>query len=163
MKEEERRKKEEQKEDERRKREEQKEEERRKKDEEKRLKEEAEKMKSRKTAENFAKFFERKAEAARKDAVDNDDEEVESYFMSFQVKDGMKLAPTTRRTLKATDKSTLERQLFSNVSSKSLYLAELKTGKRAVGRSVKTWQPADDEAAAVAANDEEDVQILGEY
>lgn len=149
------------KEEERRKREEQKEEERRKKEEEKRLREEADKLKNRRTAENFAKFFERKTDVTKKDATENVEEVKETNFMSFQVKDGMKLAPTTRRTLLSNDKMNLERRLFSNAVPKSLYLAELKSGKREVGQSPRTWQPIDDEQQVTANNDEEDVQILG--
>lgn len=147
---------------ERKRREEQREEERRKKDEEKRMKEEAELKKSRKHAEHFAKFFERKTDSAKKEAIAENDDEVMN-FKKFQVKQGMKLAPIIRRKLLAGDKKALERQLTSTAPAaavNNLYLAELKTGQREVGRSGKTLLPVDDEPQE-GGSDDDDVQMLG--
>lgn len=155
---EDRKRKEEQREDERRKREELKEEERRKREDEKRSKDEAEQQKMRKTAQAFAKFFVAKKTDGKTDNEQGDrvEEQKTSNFVSFQVKENMKVAPTTRRTLASDERSTLEGNLFAGAPWN--YLKELKMGKRDPFKSGKTWTVNDEEQTAA---DGDEVQILG--
>lgn len=144
---------------ERRKKEEQKEEERKKKDEEKRLKEQAEQIKNRKTSEAFVKFFVPKKTDAKADtdANVNDDSVQIQNFMSFQVKDDMKVAPVTRRTLTPTVRTQLENNLCSiAVNTENLYLAQLKNGTHIPHQTGKTWLLDDDTESA-----EDELYIMG--
>lgn len=157
-KEEERKRKEEQKEEERRKREEQKELDRKRKEEEKRLKEEAEQNKYKKSSEAFVKFFvPKKVDAkAEIDPVEKMETELVQNFMSFQVKDDMKIAPITRRTLNMDERSAFDGQMSSNINEDSLYLKQLKKKEIVARKSGRTYQAGNDEK-----EDDDDICFIG--
>lgn len=120
-----------------------KEEERLKKEQEKRLKEEMEQNKNRKTAEAFVKFFVPKKNDVKPD-IDNeqlDQAQSTTLFMSFEVKEGMKVAPVIRRQLEDKQRAELENNIKNQtkVKASQLYLAELKRGDRQSLSGGKTW------------------------
>lgn len=136
--------------------EQQKEEERLKKEQEKRLKEEQEVIKNRKTAAAFVKFFVPKKTDG--DAEPQDQMQSTHLFKSFQVKEGMKVAPVIRRQLEQEPRAELEKGLGNPAQAErsQLYLAELKRGDRQPQRRGKTWVAEE----AVETND--DLFIIGE-
>lgn len=121
---------------------------------------EAEHNKNRKTAEAFAKFFVPKKVDNKSDSNElgevTDCEQVPRTFMSFQVKDDMKMAPVIRRTLNHNERLTFEHVLSSGFSSNGLYLEQLKNSMFAPRKSVRTWPDDDDEKSS---ND--DLFIIG--
>lgn len=160
QKEDERRRKEEQKEEERKRKEEQKEEERRKKDEEKRMKSEFEQSKLKKTSAAFVKFFVPK----KSDGNDGDKSEKSDTvqpcgaFMSFQIKEDMKIAPLTRRAFSEHDKLDLEQSMAKELAVSKLYVAMLKNKRFQPGKSARTW--IDDEYDSKSMNSD-DIFIIG--
>lgn len=137
-----------------------KEEERKKKDEEKRQKIEAEQNKDRKTKEAFFKFFVPKKVDNKTETNDNDMkmdvDQANQTFMSFQIKDDMKLAPVTRRTMNDDERSKLEEMLASNASKHNLYVSQLKNHSIIPRKTTRTWQDDDDDKSS---ND--DLFIIG--
>lgn len=156
----ERRRKEEQKEEERKRKEEQKEEERRKKDEERRAKSEFEQNKLKKTSAAFVKFFvPKKSDGTDGDKCEKSDTDQPCRaFMSFQIKEDMKIAPITRRHFSEQDKSGMERSISNGLSKAQLYVATLKNKAFAPGKSARTW--IDDEYDAKSMNSD-DLFIIG--
>lgn len=129
-----------------------KEEERKKKEDEKRQKLEAEQNKNRKTAEAFAKFFVAKKVESKSD-LNEIGEQLDSIqmpqtFMSFQVKDDMKIAPATRRTLNYDERLSFEKLLSSGIGPDDLYLKQLRNNKFAPRKSSRTWADDDDEKSS---------------
>lgn len=85
-------------------------------------------------------------------------DQVPQKFMSFQVKEDMKMAPINRRMLNHEERSTLE-SLFSpelpSTSKSSMYLSELKNNTPR--KSTRTWLDDDDEKSSNA----DDLFIMG--
>lgn len=156
----ERRRKEEQKEEERKRKEEQKEEERRKREEEKRTKTEFEQNKLKKTSAAFVKFFvPKKSDGTDGEKCDKSDTEQPCRaFMSFQIKEDMKIAPLIRRAFSDHDKSKLEQSMSSELAVSKLYVATLKNRAFTPGKSARTW--IDDEYDAKSMNSD-DLYIIG--
>lgn len=130
-----------------------KEEERKKKEDEKRQKMEAEQNKNRKTAEAFVKFFvpkkvENKSESSEQgEHVDSD--QMQQPFMSFQVKEDMKMAPIIRRTLNSDERSSFEQHLQSSgIPKDDLYLSQLKRNMFSPRKNFRTWADDEDEKAS---------------
>lgn len=138
-----------------------KEEERKKKDDEKRQKIEAEQNKNRKTAEAFVKFFVPKKVENKSALNENDEkmdiEQVPQMFMSFQVKEDMKMAPVTWRTLNNAERSAFEHIMMSENSSVDLYLSQLKSEIFVAKRTTRTWQDDEDDKSSNA----DDLFIIG--
>ncbi|XP_055309206.1 chromatin assembly factor 1 subunit A-like [Sitodiplosis mosellana] len=149
-----------------------KEEERKKREDEKRQKIEAEQNKHRKTAEAFVKFFVPKKVENKCESNENDEKmdlyQVSQMFMSFQVKEDMKMAPVTRRTLNGTERSTLEQSLTSNNSSVNLYLAQIKSDAFVAKKTARTWQDDEDDKCSnaddlfIIEEDGQGVQLIKE-
>lgn len=160
------------KEDERRQKEEerrQKEEEKRQKEEEKRLREEADKLKSRKTAEKFVNFFvPKKTDANKRENAENLDSDKVQTFMSFQVKEDMKVAPPTRRSLLTDEKTLLDEKISAtnDAALNELYLMELKQSSREIRKCGKTWitEEGEEEDEDTYSNAlDNDVLIIGNF
>lgn len=130
-----------------------KEEERKKKEEEKRQKMEAEQNKNRKTAEAFVKFFvpkkmDNKFETSEQ-GENMDCDQVPQTFMSFQVKEDMKMAPIIRRTLNSDERSSFEQYLMSTgISKDNLYLSQLKHNMFSPRKMFRTWADDEDEKSS---------------
>lgn len=139
-----------------------KEEERKKREEEKRQKIEAEQNKNRKTVEAFVKFFVPKKVDSKADSNDYDEkmdvEQVPQTFMSFQVKDDMKMAPVTRRHLSREERSNFDHLISSDNPSNELYLAKIRNNTFVPRKTGRTWQDDDDEKCS---ND--DLFVIGNY
>lgn len=139
------------------------EEERKKKEDEKRQRVEAEQIKNRKTVEAFAKFFVPKKVENRNELNENDEnmdvDRISQIFMSFQVKDDMKLAPVTRRTMNNIERSKLENFIKSDTSSVNLYLSQLTNNAFVPKKTARTWQ--DDEEDKCSNCD--DLFVIGNF
>lgn len=138
-----------------------KEEERKKKDDEKRQKIEAEENKKRKTAKAFAKFFvpkkvENKSDANELDEHHMDGAQMPQIFKSFQLKEYMKMAPVTRRTMNCDERSTFAHTLSSGISENDLYLSQLKRNMFAPRKSGRTWPDDDDDKSS-----DDDLFVIG--
>lgn len=122
---------------------------------------EAEKLKNRKTSAAFKKFFVPKKVDGKTGEISNeiDPDQAQQKFMSFQVKEGMKMAPICRRTLNNNEKSTLEKYISSTVSPSTLYLAELKENKFMPRKSTRTLQDDEDEKCS----NDEDIFVIGKF
>lgn len=140
-----------------------KEDERKKKEDEKRQKMEDEQNKNRKTVEAFAKFFVPKRVENKNETHPNDEnmdvEQTPQMFMSFQLKEGMRMAPVTRRTLKSDEKTSFERTISSEISSVKLYLTQLKKNAFLPKKSTRTLQDDEDEKCS----NSDDLLIIGNY
>lgn len=166
-----------QKSEEKRRREEQKEEERRKKEEEKRNKEIEEEQKRKKAAQAFTKFFKVGAKTEEdKSAADvtagngglqqsSADivavDAVNRYFMPFQVKGDMKLAPTVRRVLNGDAKSALDKVLLEKTQPETvpvLYLKSLNTKSHVPLKGAKTLISSE----ASDGDSDDDLMVVGE-
>ncbi|XP_043259612.1 chromatin assembly factor 1 subunit A-like [Colletes gigas] len=117
-----------------------KDEERKKREEEKRKKEEekleAERRKQ-KAASNFTSFFVAKKQEK---SVEEETTTEAKYFMPFEVKADMKLAPICRRALNEQEKSSLDEKHDKGDAGKSdLYISEIKSKKLVPRKSTKTW------------------------
>lgn len=92
---------------------------------------------------------------------DNDEnmdfDQISQMFMSFQLKEGMKMAPITRRLLKKNEKTSLERSLSSENPSVELYLSQLKKHTFLPRKSVRTLQDDEDEKCSNG----DDLLIIG--
>lgn len=134
-----------------------KEEERKKKEDEKRQKMEAEQNKNRKMAEGFAKWFVPKKIDNKIESNELGGENLDcaqmppQTFMSFQVKEDMKMAPITRRTMNADERSSFEHLLSSGMPKADLYVSQLKHSMFAPRKSSRTWADDEDEKSS---NDE---------
>lgn len=124
------------------------------------MKAEAEQSKLTKTSQAFVKFFVPK----KSDAKPGDSENIEKTnteqtqaFMSFQVKDDMKIAPLTRRSFNSQLKYNLEQQMSKNADSSQLYLAQLKNNAIVPKKSCRTWLDDDNEKSV----DSDDLFVIG--
>lgn len=136
-----------------------KEEERKKREDEKRQKMEAEQNKNRKTAEAFFKFF-KKVESkpdSNEQGENMDADQVPQTFVSFQVKDNMKMAAVNRRTLNREERTTLDNFISSDIPSADLYLTQLKNNAIAPRKTVRTLPSDDDDKS----NNADDLFIMG--
>lgn len=86
-----------------------------------------------------------------------DIEHVPQTFMSFQVKDDMKIAPVNRRRMNHAERSTFEDLISSEVSSTELYLEQFKKNKFAPRKTGRTWSDDDDDKSSNA----DDLFIIG--
>lgn len=122
---------------------------------------EAEQNKNRKTVEAFAKFFVPKKIENKTDLNENDDKldfpQVSPMFMSFQVKEDMKMAPLARRTLNDSERLKLEQFLALNSSSVDLYLDQMKSCSFIAKKTMRTWQEDEDDKCSNA----DDLFIIG--
>lgn len=113
---------------------------------------EAEQNKSRKEAEAFAKFFvAKKVENKPEPNVQGeqmDCDQMSRTFMSFQVKDDMKMAPIIRRILNPEERSSLEHLLSSNIPEDNLYLSQLKRNMFSPRKNSRTWPDDEDEKSS---------------
>lgn len=152
----------EQKKEEKRKRDEQMEEERRKKEEEKRKKELEEELKKKRASQAFTKFFKmgpktEEEPPATADAPKAAEEVTHQYFMPFEVKGDMKLAPTVRRPFLGNAKSTLDEHLKKTVEPGFCYLKLLKTKKHVPLKGAKTYSSSD------STDSEDDLMVVGKW
>lgn len=131
------------KEEDRRKREEAKEEEKRKKEEEKL----ADERKKQKAASTFVSFFVPKKQEAK--AVEETDIGA-CNFKPFEIKAYMKVAPICRRTLSDEEKEFFDKLGDCTIVGK-LYLDEIRSDKKKIRRSPRTWP----------FEDRDDVVVLG--
>lgn len=80
--------------------------------------------------------------------------------MSFQVKEGMKVAPIMRRMLNTNERTDLEKIVLSKPTATSeLYLSELKTNKIMPRKYGRTLQDDDDEKCS----NDDDIFVIGEF
>lgn len=141
---------------------EEKEEKLRKKEEEKKKMEEereAKQSKMLKTSAAFVKFFVPKKVGDKMD-VDGYEDKVnpdQQTFMSFQVKEGMKMAPLMRRLLNSDERTTLDKTLQSDTNASELYLSQLKTNKFIPRKAGRTVQDDEDEKCS----NDDDIFIIG--
>lgn len=136
-----------------------KEEERKKREDEKRQKMEAEQNKNRKTAEAFFKFFKKVENKpdSNEQGEKMDADQVPQTFVSFQVKDNMKMAAVNRRTLNREERTTLDNFISSDIPSADLYLTQLKNNAIAPRKTVRTLPSDDDDKS----NNADDLFIMG--
>lgn len=112
-----------------------------------------------KTKAAFANFF-----VTKKSGDNNEDKKVEgsSKFMPFEVKSDMRLAPVNRWALSEDDKLKFDETFQKQESGCKLYLDELKTGEKQVGKSCRTWSPTeteqDDDVVIVETNVGESIE-----
>lgn len=120
---------------------------------------EAEQNKNRKTAEAFCKFFKKvENKCDSNEQSDNMDvDQVPQTFVSFQVKENMKIAPVNRRTLNHDERSSLETFISSEVQPTDLYLKQLKKNTVVPRRCGRTWADEDDDKSSNA----DDLFIMG--
>lgn len=142
-KEEQKKKEREEKEEQKRKEREEKEEQKRKEREEKEMKKQQEIDKDKKKLEKesaaFVNFFvSRKSTGAEKKP---EEKEISSFFMPFEIKADMRLAPIIRQNLSEDQKQTLTKKL-EDQDDTELYLKNLKN--RQIRKSQKTWPVEDD-------------------
>lgn len=95
------------------------------------------------------------------DSNENDEnmdiEQIPRTFMSFQVKDDMKIAPVTRRNLNSDERLHLDHFIFSDPPSTTSYLSELKNNTIVPRKTGRTWQDDDDEKCSNA----DDLFVIG--
>lgn len=135
-----------------------KEEERKKREDEKRQKIEAEQNKNRKTSEAFCKFFQKKENKMDLSEL-GDNMDIDQTFVSFQVKDNMKIAPVNRRTFKQNERTLFENVISMDVTppKTDLYLAQLKKNLYVPHKCGRTWPDDDDDKSSNA----DDLFIMG--
>lgn len=158
-----------------RRKEELKEEERRKKEDEKRAKELEEELKRKKAAQAFTKFFKvgnaddkingsgTGSAAGQQPPAEEEVVEVSNqYFMPFEVKGDMKLAPTVRRVFNSKAKGALDKVLQGESPTASttpeLYLKSLKTKSHVPLKGSKTWIVSD----SSDDDSEDELMVVGE-
>lgn len=86
-----------------------------------------------------------------------DIEQIPRTFMSFQVKDDMKIAPITRRNLNSVERSHLDNFISSDPPSTTSYLSELNNNTIVPRKTGRTWQDDDDEKFSNA----DDLFVIG--
>lgn len=91
--------------------------------------------KKQKAASNFASFFVSKKQEIRSTEEENIVEV--KYFMPFEIKTDMKVAPVCRRTLNQEEKLFLDEKC--NVWQSDLYLDDIKKQNNVPRNSHKTW------------------------
>lgn len=110
---------------------------------------EAEQNKNRKEAQAFAKFFVAKKVENKSEPNEHGEQlncdQMPSTFMSFQVKDDMKIAPIIRRTLNSDERSSFEHLLSSDIPKDDLYLSQLKRNIFSPRNYPRTWPDDEDE------------------
>lgn len=113
---------------------------------------EAEQNKNRKQAEGFAKFFVPKKVENKSESNELGKhlkcDQMPKIFMSFQVKEDMKMAPITRRTLNADERSSFEHLFSSVIPKEDLYLPQLKRNMFAPRKGSRTWPDDEDEKSS---------------
>lgn len=121
----------------------------------------AEQSKIRKTSEAFVKFFVPKKSDGKitEDTTEEKtrSEQPQQQFMSFQVKEGMKMAPVMRRLLNDEERTSLEKIIADKPAAPELYLSQLKSNKiipRIFGR---TLQDDEDEKCS----NDDDLFVIG--
>lgn len=123
----------------------------------------AEQSKIRKTSEAFVKFFvPKKGDGnAAEDTTEEKSrsEQRQQHFMSFQVKEGMRMAPVMRRLLNDEDRMSLEKIIVEKPEAPELYLSQLKNNKIIPRKCGRTLQDDDDEKCS---NDDE-LFVIGTY
>lgn len=124
---------------------------------------EAEQNKNRKTAEAFVKFFvpkkvDNKCESNEQGEL-LDCDQMPQTFMSFQVKEDMKMAPIIRRTLNSDERSSFEQHLLSSgIPEDNLYLSQLKRNIFSPRKYLRTWSDDEDEKAST-----DDLFVIGNF
>lgn len=86
-----------------------------------------------------------------------DVDQVQQTFVSFQVKENMKIAPVNRRTLNHDERSSLECLISSDAPPTDLYLTQLKKNTIVPRKSYCTWLDEDDDKSSNA----DDLFIMG--
>lgn len=136
------------------------------KEERQRKKEEAivaEKSKIRKTSEAFVKFFvPKKGDGkATEDPTEEKSrsEQTQQHFMSFQVKEGMRMAPVMRRLLNDEERTSLEKIIADESASPELYLSQLKNNKIIPRKFERTLQDDEDEKCS----NDDDLFVIGRF
>lgn len=114
---------------------------------------EAEQNKNRKTAEAFVKFFVPKKVESKSESSEQGEnletDRMQQTFMSFQVKEDMKMAPIIRRTLNSNERSSFEQHLLSSdIPKDNLYLSQLKRNMFSPRKNFRTWADDEDEKAS---------------
>lgn len=136
------------------------------KEEKMRKKEEAmvaEQSKIRKTSEAFVKFFVPK-KGDGKVTLDTTEEkfrseETQQHFMSFQVKEGMRMAPVMRRLLNDKERMSLDKIIAEKPAASELYLSQLKNNKIIPRKFGRTLQDDEDEKCS----NDDDLFVIGKY
>ncbi|KAH0539425.1 hypothetical protein KQX54_004723 [Cotesia glomerata] len=140
------------KEEDRRKREEAKEEEKRKKEEEKL----ADERKKQKAASTFVSFFVPKKQEAK--AVEETDIGA-CNFKPFEIKAYMKVAPICRRTLSDEEKEFFDKLGDYKIVGK-LWLDEIRSDKKKIRRSPRTWPFEDRDDVVVLEGDDDNADVV---
>lgn len=114
---------------------------------------EAEQNKNRKTAEAFVKFSVPKKVESKSESSEQGEnletDRMQQTFMSFQVKEDMKMAPIIRRTLNSNERSSFEQHLLSSdIPKDNLYLSQLKRNMFSPRKNFRTWADDEDEKAS---------------
>lgn len=140
---------------------------------ERKQQEELEKKKVQKVSQTFINFFVKK----ENNKQDTETEEVSfnpNNLTQFRVKKDMRVAPSSRVCLDDTQMKELDLVLTSGVTKTldSLYLSELKTSKRQIQKSQRTWpyevvsesskKCDDDEVEILEEDDDEDDEEIGD-
>lgn len=136
------------------------------KEEKMRKKEEAivaEQSKIRKTSEAFVKFFvPKKGDGkATEDTFEEKSrsEQTQQQFMSFQVKEGMRMAPVMRRLLNDKERTSLENIISDKPATPELYLSQLKNSKIIPRKFGRTLEDDEDEKCS----NDDDLFVIGKY
>lgn len=121
----------------------------------------AEQSKIRKTSEAFVKFFvPKKGDGkATEDSTEEKylSEQTQQHFMSFQVKEGMRMAPVMRRLLNDEERSNLEKIIADKPTATELYLSQLKNNKIIPRKFERTLQDDEDEKCS----NDDDLFVIG--
>lgn len=121
------------------------------------MKSECEQNKLKKTSAAFVKFFVPK-KSDMNDGDRSEKSEMDGYpFMSFQVKDDMKIAPLRRRELSIQARSNLDQLLSCDSDESKLYMAAMRSKAFVPGKSSRTWTDEDDEKSM----NSDDLFIIG--
>ncbi|XP_071082873.1 chromatin assembly factor 1 subunit A-like [Haliotis cracherodii] len=129
-------------------------EEKRKKDEEKQKEEDEKNKKKQKEKQTFTSFFIKKAQSQTPSKV----KEQSHFFMPFEVKKDMFLAPRTRRELQEEDKAALDQHLQTQ-ESQPLYIKEITNSSYQKKQSSRTL-PRLTVSPPVDVDDEDSVKCM---
>lgn len=112
-----------------------------------------------KTSAAFVKFFvPKKSDGNDCDKSEKSDTEPCRAFMSFQIKDDMKMAPKVRRDFTNLDKTAMDKLISSESDASQLYMNKLKSKAIIPGKSSRTW--VDDEYDEKTMNSD-DLFVIG--
>lgn len=118
------------------------------------MKSEFEQNKLKKTSAAFVKFFvPKKSDGNDCDKSEKSDTEPCRAFMSFQIKEDMKMAPRVRRELSALDRTAMEKLISIESDASQLYMNKLKSKAIIPGKSSRTWIDDEDDEKTMNSDD----------